>query len=257
MLKYATSSLIGNYRIENQDRINFLQKDNFALLLVCDGMGGHSFGDKAAQITVDTFAQEFEKNYLVSEYPLKIELFTKSLEKTIQLAREKMKEIAKDNEAMMDMGTTLTGAFVDTFSNQIFVFNVGDSRTYVFTKKNALSQVSIDHNLLNELITEYNYTKKEALAVRESKNLTSGLGPLKKVKIDVFNLSEHYHKAKYLVCTTDGLHNYVTPNFFRTTLANNDSLEQKIETLNHQALKNGSTDNLTIGIVSLEDEDEL
>jgi serine/threonine protein phosphatase PrpC len=54
----ATLSLMGN-RKENQDRVACVAADESLLLAVVDGMGGHSQGANAAQLTVDTLQSRF------------------------------------------------------------------------------------------------------------------------------------------------------------------------------------------------------
>jgi len=46
-IEHADLSLLGN-REENQDRVAIAIGDGSAVYVVCDGMGGHAAGDKAA-----------------------------------------------------------------------------------------------------------------------------------------------------------------------------------------------------------------
>jgi serine/threonine protein phosphatase PrpC len=54
----AKLSLIG-HRPENQDRVEVIVHPQSTLLICVDGMGGHSNGAKAAEITVDTLGESF------------------------------------------------------------------------------------------------------------------------------------------------------------------------------------------------------
>jgi serine/threonine protein phosphatase PrpC len=54
----ASLSLLGN-RKENQDRVAIVTRNGTALLIVVDGMGGHSQGANAAQLAVDIVQQSF------------------------------------------------------------------------------------------------------------------------------------------------------------------------------------------------------
>jgi serine/threonine protein phosphatase PrpC len=61
-LRYETAeiSLIGD-RDQNQDRVAILCRDECAFLVVVDGMGGHSEGDKAAEVARSSFIRSFDE----------------------------------------------------------------------------------------------------------------------------------------------------------------------------------------------------
>ena len=54
----AQISLLGN-RSENQDRVAIFTEDDCRLLAVVDGMGGHSQGARAAEVTLEVFEEAF------------------------------------------------------------------------------------------------------------------------------------------------------------------------------------------------------
>jgi PPM family protein phosphatase len=57
-VEYAELSLRGG-RETNQDRISVAVAEEAALLIVCDGMGGHAEGERAAEIAQRTIADRF------------------------------------------------------------------------------------------------------------------------------------------------------------------------------------------------------
>lgn len=61
-MRYETAeiSLIGN-RDQNQDRVAVICRDDSAFLVVVDGMGGHSEGDKAAEVARHSFIRSFDE----------------------------------------------------------------------------------------------------------------------------------------------------------------------------------------------------
>ncbi|KNG78804.1 phosphoprotein Ser/Thr phosphatase [Plasmodium falciparum IGH-CR14] len=69
--------------------------------MLCDGMGGHYGGSKAAK-----------------------------------------------EPTFRDMGTTLTASLIYPKEKHIYVFNVGDSRTYIYN--GLLHQVTEDQNVMNQ-----------------------------------------------------------------------------------------------------------
>ena len=59
-----------------------------------------------------------------------------------------LQRLAEEDPTFKDMGTTLTAALIYPSEKLIYVFNVGDSRTYIYN--GLLHQVTIDQNVLNE-----------------------------------------------------------------------------------------------------------
>jgi PPM family protein phosphatase len=57
-VEYAELSLTGG-RETNQDRISVAVAEDAALLIACDGMGGHAEGERAAEIAQRTVAERF------------------------------------------------------------------------------------------------------------------------------------------------------------------------------------------------------
>ena len=55
-------STIGRIRKKNEDKVNFFKKNNIAIYIICDGMGGHLHGDFAAKFVIKKFEEEFLKS---------------------------------------------------------------------------------------------------------------------------------------------------------------------------------------------------
>ena len=57
-VEYAELSLQGG-RDSNQDRVTVAVAEEAALLIACDGMGGHAEGERAAEIAQQTVVERF------------------------------------------------------------------------------------------------------------------------------------------------------------------------------------------------------
>src|SRR6185436_14966619 len=57
-IEYAEVSLLGN-RTDNQDRVSVAVSEHSALLVVIDGMGGHSDGARAAETAIKVLVEAF------------------------------------------------------------------------------------------------------------------------------------------------------------------------------------------------------
>ena len=62
-IEYADLSLVGD-REDNQDRVAVAAKDKAALLIVIDGMGGHSDGSRAADTALKSLLDSFQQTSL-------------------------------------------------------------------------------------------------------------------------------------------------------------------------------------------------
>ncbi|MGB0468127.1 MAG: protein kinase domain-containing protein [Pontibacterium sp.] len=119
-------------------------------------------------------------------------------------------------------------------SNTLHWFHVGDSRIYRFHKED-LEQLTSDH------------TRRES-----GKNyLARALGGDQRLEVDY---NQHVlEEGTLLLLTTDGIHDFLSVAEISKILAKEDKdLEQRAEELVNQALLNGSDDNLTALLVSVD-----
>ena len=100
------------------------------VVAVADGLGGHPGGDVASSVVVRELARAGPT--LDSEQRLR---------DVLKACNRALYGIAADQPMLMAMGTTVAGLLLT--SDQVFAFNVGDSRVYR-QGPNGLRQVSID-----------------------------------------------------------------------------------------------------------------
>ena len=241
-MEYIIKTDIGVVRAENQDRAAVFVKKRITLAVLCDGMGGHKGGSFASAITIDTFEREFNKTFPFGN----ISNIDKWFLKTIKESKKNMTSFAKGDIGLLDMGTTVTATVI--VEDQIRIYNIGDSRTYIYN--GLLHQVTVDHNLRNYYIENYGYSDEKAATVRGATALTSALGPKKKVKIDNFKLPLD-STTEYIILTSDGIHDYISKPLFDKIISSEKTLENKSIDLIIEAIKGKSADNLTAIILEL------
>lgn len=241
----------GNYRKSNQDYLDFsLNKDGDAFGIVCDGMGGHAHGEVASKIAVTKFVELFKGQSFVGFSQKEINKWLRSSAKKIH---NFMKEYAEKYTKTLDMGTTLTAILF--VSNEAYVINIGDSRTYKLAN-NKLFQVTMDQNLWNSTpeaerndIQASGIYGDRANDITFWKVLTSALGPKKTLKIDTYYIEKP--EGLYIL-TTDGIHDYIDNDITAATLMNEKtSLKEKCKIIIEDAKENMSTDNLSILIIEV------
>ena len=233
---------IGVVRSENQDRAAVFEKNGITLAILCDGMGGHEGGVHASRITIDTFEKEFLKSL-----PKKPTEYGKWFSSSLSRSRKEMTKYANGNARLMDMGTTVTTAIIT--EEKIYVFNVGDSRTYIYN--GLLHQITVDHNLRNHYINKFNYSEEDAATVMGAAALTSALGPTKKTTAEQFQVLNS-SAVEYIILTSDGIHDYIAKPNFEKIISSKGSLEKKADVLIKYAIKGKSADNLTVVILEKE-----
>lgn len=239
-MEFVVKTDVGVVRSENQDRAAVFTNDEYTFAILCDGMGGHQGGSYASSIAIATFEKEFQRGF-------DIEKVADWFKTTVGKARNEMTKFAGKETALLDMGTTLTAALIA--EDAVYIFNIGDSRTYAYN--GLLHQITRDHNLWNYYIDKLGYRPEEAAKIMGAAALTSALGPTKNLTIDAM-VVQNDENLKYLILTSDGVHDYISkPNFEKIIADNNSDIDEKGEELIAQAIKGKSSDNLTCVIVKL------
>lgn len=265
-MEYIKATDKGVYREENQDRAEVFENDFVLMAILCDGMGGHFNGSLAASITIETFRERFA--LLSSDRSTLNDWF----KETIKLSKENMIAEAADNQKKMDMGTTVTSAIIFKDDLEIFIFNIGDSRTYL-SRFGELKQITADHNVMTYYILKENLSEFQAAKLPGAHALISALGPTKKTSIEPFIIEpltkiaepkrswfkrnnnenkEKLNEKNYIVLTSDGIHDYIRkPHFESIINEDKKTLQEKADELIKVAIKGGSSDNLTCIIVEV------
>lgn len=239
---------IGTFRKDNQDALLFLKnKTGQVLAVVCDGLGGHSCGDIASSMAVSLlkdFFNETKWSRLESD-----EQVYQWLNSSILKIQSAMNQYSLNNEEASDMGTTMVITLIA--NRKAYLVNIGDSRAYLFNNQ-GLKQLTSDHNILN-LYLKNNPKQLIDIDVNQTywKALTSALGPIKNLTIDIFDLS--FETPSYFLLTSDGVHDFLEESEIAHILEKNSSLKAKVKMLIKQAVNNVSTDNLSAVLILVKD----
>ena len=231
----AARTHIGKVRSSNQDAI-LVCPGKYGVYGVADGMGGHKAGDVASKIAV-----------AVVERALKNERPTISLlREAIEEANQAIYEEQLANPDYSGMGTTMTVIWED--EDRVLLGHVGDSRAYR-VRNNAISQVSLDHSMVAEMVRRGLITEEEARVHPYRNIITRALGTAPTINVDVKEL-EKAPGDLYLLCS-DGLSEYVHPNRMNEVLRKY-SLENAADVLLNLALEGGGRDNISVVLAEVE-----
>ncbi len=141
---YAFGASCGVRRSRNEDRIviasvTAANRQEFALAIVCDGVGGSEMGDVAANLAIASIVDDISSEKLIISLP---DLLRKLIYKADSLVQS----------ALGGRGMTTLSLIVVTPDGAVAAANVGDSRIYAWDPDNfQLTQVSIDDTMENEL----------------------------------------------------------------------------------------------------------
>lgn len=152
-IEYAKISALGN-RQDNQDRAAVVVAEEAALMLVFDGMGGHSDGARAAETGLKTVQEMFTSSRLPIFDPQGF-LYT-------ALAKAHDDVVRLGADLAVDFRPRATCAVCLVQENGSFWAHIGDSRIYQIRDGGVLAR-SRDHSHVEVLIQEGAITEEEAL----------------------------------------------------------------------------------------------
>ncbi|MBO3093807.1 PP2C family protein-serine/threonine phosphatase [Cellulomonas dongxiuzhuiae] len=207
------------------------------VFLVADGMGGHDAGDLASRIAVEEFAQLAGQSSASSD------------DVHACFARTSTRIRAEFTRGRQG-GTTVAGAAVTEHDGGWYwlVFNVGDSRVYRWSE-GELSQVSVDHSVVQELLDAGDLTPAAARRHPERHVLTRALGTGEQPEPDYWLLPAGADD-RLLICT-DGLTRELADEEIGEVLGALDDPQEAAARLVQDALERGGRDNVSAVVVDV------
>ena len=224
---------VGYRRAHNED--SYLA--DVPLFAVADGMGGHLHGDRASDAVVRRLQAAATGDFV-------------GRDEIADAMHRATWDIHDLDEEERGIGTTVTGVALsaDDTGARLTVFNVGDSRVYAFTG-NELSQVTVDHSLVQELVAAGEIAAEDADAHPEANVITRAVGFSLEPDIDFVELPIDTG-MRLLICS-DGLTKEVPHERLRLHLAARLSARETANALLDAALAQGGRDNITLIVIDV------
>lgn len=167
----------------------------FLSLCVCDGMGGHDFGETASRFVCQQIQTRLDRTCFSTDH-----------------VRSQLAEIQALSTRQLpeNAGTTVAGLIVT--DSRAIAFNAGDSRIYRISP-DRLDYISHDHSLVQGLVDKA-FIQQDNAGRHPLKNIINfGIGPLfeNEWKHTGIHISDHpvVPEAVYLLCT-DGVNDLLT-----------------------------------------------
>ena len=219
------------------------------LFIVADGMGGHGNGREASRLAIRAMRESVLMALRLGveeDEPL-----TEVLVGGVQNANHCV--YTCNQQKHTDMGTTLTAALL--WGTNVYVVNVGDSRTYVYRESEGLYQVTRDHSVVARLVERGAISADEVYTHAKRNEIYRSLGNHPTVEVDSFAVPVRV--GDVLLLCSDGLWEMVR----------DFEIEQIIDAcaaysshlcgmLVQAALNRGGKDNISVIAVSVR-EDEM
>ena len=222
-IEYTTFSEIGKRRA-NQDvyRVVEMPEYNRALMLVCDGMGGHSMGDVAAETVCNAICEFWGNNPDVPDSETMVADACKAALDALYARSRVVRPI--------EMGTTMVMASVE--GNIVTIAHCGDSRCYLLRDGAVVCQTQdhADPHWGSEVVTRCFFSMNPEVAVPEVARFEVQPGD------------------RIFLCS-DGVYKAMAPQIITARLQDEKPLEEVVDVIKFMCEK-FSTDNYT-GILAV------
>jgi len=252
----------GLARLHNEDA--FRVDGDSGLYVVADGMGGHSHGEVASKIAVETISKTLRGP--IDPYPKPkpqpqaaadtavgdgggLRPHSLRFKEAIRRAHDAMLLAIRDDLRLQGMGTTVAGLLVR--DGVAAVAHVGDSRVYRF-RAGELRLLTRDHTWVNEQVMAGFLSEDQARTHPLRNVVTRALGGEADVSVDVQEV-ELRKGDLYLICS-DGLTTMLTDAEIRTRLASGKALDEICRQLIADANERGGVDNITVVVARVQDD---
>ena len=266
----------GLARLHNEDA--FRVDGENGLYVVADGMGGHSHGEVASKIAVETIARTLRAPEPVRTTPIPLppraansntatplphnpsavtqpgaglRPHSLRLRDAIRRAHDAMLNAIRDDFSLQGMGTTVAGLLVR--DGIAAVAHVGDSRIYRL-RGSEMRLLTRDHTWVNEQVMAGFLTEDQARTHPLRNVVTRALGGEAEVAVDVSEV-ELRKGDLYLICS-DGLTTMLTDPEIKSRLASGKPLDEICRTLIAAANERGGVDNITVVIARVQDDSQ-
>jgi PPM family protein phosphatase len=234
----------GKVRKKNEDCL-LVDKD-LKLYVVCDGMGGHSAGEVASQMTTEEVLKSIQniKSLLVQaekKCPNSLrEEVAQVITDSINSVSQKIQNYAREHKLEKGMGTTIVMAL--KLNNSFLVSHVGDSRAYLL-RGGEIHQITEDHTFGNFLIQQGKVTEEQVSKLPHAEYLAQAVGAMEVVVPD--HTVIEVEDGDQLILCSDGLTKYADEKKI-TKLFLGKKGEERIEEAVSFVLESGAADNVSI-----------
>jgi serine/threonine protein phosphatase PrpC len=183
-------------RKHNEDRVAYSYSKNALLAVLADGMGGHSYGEVAAQFATSVLTDSFQRMAL----PILANPF-KFLDEHIRQAHDAIEQHALLNDMRDTPCTTVVAAIIQ--HDVLYCAHVGDSRLYHFRNGQLLFRTE-DHSSVQRLLRDGLIREDQVLTHPDRSKIYNCVGGSVSPRVQLAQKRQLQEGDAILLCT-DGL----------------------------------------------------
>ena len=202
-ISFAQQSDIGRVRPLNEDKMLVVLPENMdarhergALFIVADGMGGHSNGEVASELAIDTIREAY---YQDSTTDILASLGNALKQANRAIYQEQQARVQRQAAPEKGgMATTCVAAVLK--EHTLYLANAGDSLAYLIDEQ-GIRQLAENHSWVDEQVRKGVMSEEEALKVQGRNVITRALGS--NATIEPYLASVPVQTSEILVLCTD------------------------------------------------------
>lgn len=245
-LNIGKTTLLGNYRENNEDSIDVKTFPDMTVCLVADGMGGQAAGEVASKRAIEIVPRELKKylsGVVANEETKNI------VRRSIVQANEEIMSMAALDRELKNMGTTIVVSLWRKGSALMYVAGMGDSRVYLLRGK-RIEQLTVDHSIAQALVEAKTISAAEARTHRYRNVLWKYLGSAEVGEGPEVKVVQLQAGDRFLLCT-DGLSGVVSDDDLLAFIREKADVQECSDGLGQLALDKGSRDNISCVVIEV------
>lgn len=231
MITYHIFSGNGSREI-NEDFVEVRTENESALMIVADGLGGHSNGEVASRLVASTIAESFD----FSATDVK-----KSLREGFEKAQRLLLEEQIRGGELEGMKTTAVVLLIK--DKRVNMVHIGDSRGYVFFKSGVVRR-TLDHSIPQLLALSGKIKEKEIRKHPQRSGLLRVFGiPWEREEYE-FEPELSIDEVKAILLCSDGFWELIDERIMKLCLVGTKSAQDWLDKMRKVVEKNGKKKNM-------------
>lgn len=240
----------GSRKSVNQDslgyRIAYTEGRDAAVFVLCDGLGGLSYGEVASGTvvthTLDLFRKLLDGNHPATNLKNFTEVYTELFYELNIIIRD----YSRKNQ--MQMGTTASVLLL--FDHCYYIVHIGDTRIYLYN--GFLTQLTEDHSVIAEEVRKGILSKEQALTDPRRNILTQCIGVNE--KIEPYKEKGNYQDGDWFLLCSDGFRHFLNKQEITSAIReckhkNDQEINALLASLVKINMDRGENDNISVMLI--------